>query len=359
MKGPMSSECQELNYLFSQSVDGARIKIPKHLENPPGPTSTPFILDTLHQAAEQYVNTRSAARSDDGIELDMLQALLTKDQIAMTEFELIKLTCRWCFRHNESFLDFLEYFDFSQLSDQEKTWTLTQMPPLADFSSLVLNGLTSSRLLSPQELTPYRLDHPNIRWKPTFDSARDRLASFLESVSHALETFHKKIIILRLDERLTLAIYVPKRLESRRDCQVDDKVRLFAFPHSQKDGAFHGCVMPTKKTYRLYCDDGAFQLYQGQRGNTWVFITRPGANNVSYKGIQNKGDRRRQRHATVEEGTNEDFIISVALDKFSRGLQTHVGRVNRNPILAAVGIFPSNENCAHGTRKCMSSAIET
>lgn len=333
----MSGECQELNHLFSQSVDGARIKIPKHLENPPPPMDPPFILDTLHQAAEEHVSVRrSLARDGRGVTFDMMQLLLGKEENVMTEFELVKLTCRWCLRNRTSLVDFLEYFDFSQLSDEEKTWTLTQMPPSTELSSLVLNGLLSSTLLSASELAPHRLDHPSIHWKPAFNSARDRMALFLESVTRVLENFHKKIIILRLDERLTIAIYVPKKVEKGRDCLVDDKVRLFAFPHSQMDGTFHGCVVPTKKTYRLYCDDGIFQLYQAQRANTWIFITRPGSNDTTYKDLRNQGDKRRRRQATVDEGLNRDFITSIAIDKFSRSLQTHIGRVNRNPIMAAV-----------------------
>lgn len=50
VKGPMSAPCQELNRLFSQCVDGNRIKIPEKLRNPPKPSAEdpPFILDVLH-----------------------------------------------------------------------------------------------------------------------------------------------------------------------------------------------------------------------------------------------------------------------------------------------------------------------
>ena len=96
-------------------------------------------------------------------------------------------------------------------------------------------------------------------------------------------------------------------------------------------------MVPTKKTYRLHCDENSFQLYQGQRGNTWVFIKRPGSDNATYQNLQNTGDTRRQRQVTLDVGINCDFVTSIALDKFSRRLQTHIGKVNRNPVLAAVG----------------------
>lgn len=53
--GAMSSECQELNALHSQSVDGARIKIPERLLTPPEPT-TPYIIDLLSEAAANFVS---------------------------------------------------------------------------------------------------------------------------------------------------------------------------------------------------------------------------------------------------------------------------------------------------------------
>ena len=180
------------------------------------------------------------------------------------------------------------------------------------------------------------------------------MATFLETTTRLLEDFHKKLIVLRVDERLTIAIYVPKKIQKGQDCLVDDRVRLFAFPHSQESDEAHRCVVPTKRTYRLYCDEHSFQLYQGQRANTWVFITQPGSDNKTYRNTQNTGDQRRQRQATLDAGINHDFVTSVALDKFSNGLRTHIGKVNRNPVMAAVGSFSSSfSSRPHLFRKSM------
>ena len=168
------------------------------------------------------------------------------------------------------------------------------------------------------------------------------MATFLEATTRLFENFQKKLIVLRVDERLTLAIYVPKKIQKGRDHPVNDTVGLFAFPHSQPSEDSHRCVVPTKKTYRLYCDEHSFQLYQGQRGNTWVFITRPGSDNTTYEYLPNRGDKRRKRQATVDVAINRDSVTSVALDKFSRALQTHIGKVNRNPVLAAGSKSPTS-----------------
>lgn len=57
LKGPMSPECQQLNRLFSQCVDGNRIKIPVILEDPPkkNPDMDDFILDVLHRASSSRI----------------------------------------------------------------------------------------------------------------------------------------------------------------------------------------------------------------------------------------------------------------------------------------------------------------
>ena len=333
----MSVECQELNHLFSQSVDGNRIQVPKHLETPPAAT-TAFILDTLHESATRYVSCQSHRQDWNGYFFDAVQLLLSRGDVALSEFELLKLTHRWCVHNRSHLAQFVEYFDFNQLSDNEKAWTLSQLPPSVEIASTVLNALSSSSLVTETELSPFRLQDSRLHWKCAFDSSQDRMGMFLETTSRLLSDFHKKLIVLQVDDRLTLAIYVPKRIEKARDCRVDDTVRLFAFPHTHVDRAIHGSVVPTVKTYRLYCDDHSLQLYQHQRGNTWVFLTKPGSDNSSYRDMNNKGDKRRQKQKTVDMGVNHDFILSVALDKFSKDLQGHMGRVNRQPIMAAVSI---------------------
>lgn len=345
-KGPMSVECQELNHLFSQSVDGNPIKVPKHLETPPTAT-TAFILDTLHESATQYLSRQSHEQEWNGYSYDAVQLLLSRGDVALSEFELVKLTYRWCLHNHSHLTDFVEYFDFNQLNDDEKAWTLGQLPPSTEVASMVLNALSSSNLVTEPELRPFRLQDSRLHWKCAFDSSQDRMGMFLETTSRLLSDFHKKLIVLQVDDRLTLAIYVPKKIEKARDCRVDDTVRMFAFPHTHVEHAMHGSVVPTVKTYRLYCDDHSLQLYQNQRGNTWVFLTKPGSDNTSYRDINNKGDKRRQRQKTVDMGVNQDFILSVALDKFSKELQGHMGRVKGKPILAAVSYAPGTDSITY------------
>jgi hypothetical protein len=335
----MSAECQQLNRLFSMCVDGNHIKVPPILKSPPQPPSgaPPFILDTLHKVAKGLIQARQDnSYSYNRYNFDAMELLLSRDDVAMSEFELVKLVYQWCQRNNAALMDFLHLFDVNLLTADEKIWTLNQLPPSVEAPSLILNALTQSNLIQEPELRPFKLNYPGLRWKYIYDSTQDRLAVFLNRVARALKLFHRKLIVVRVDNRLTLAIYVPQKIERRQESQVNDRIRLFAFPHSQGEETTHRLALPTKMNYRLYCDGNVFQLFERARSNSWIYIVRGASDDSGYRSQETIGGRRRGRQATIDSGLNFDYRASVALDKFSRGLQRHIGRVNRNGILGAV-----------------------
>ncbi|KAL7950149.1 RNA dependent RNA polymerase domain-containing protein [Trichoderma barbatum] len=349
----MSPECQELNRLFSQCVDGNRIK-DDHLrkfEKPPEPNAEapPFVLDELHETAKkiivkQKLMARNHMDNMEGYTFDGVQLLLCRDDVAISESELIRMAVRWCRRTNTSFYHLMHMFDLNALKSEDKAWVLAQVPTYSDAPSLVLNALSSSSLVTEAELKHFHLNYPGLHWKRVYTSEQDRLATFLEAASRNLELFHKKLIIFRPDERLTLAMYVPQKITPADDFVVGNKVRLFAFPHSQGRETQSRLSLPTKKEYRLFCDENRFQLYDGNVRNSWVFITRGGSDDSSYRNVANEQDRRRARQESLENGTNFDYRASVALDKFSRNLQSHIGRVRRQGILAAEIYIISNRD---------------
>lgn len=343
----MSAQCQELNYLFSNCVDGNRIRVPPRLESAPKPdTFTPeFILDTLHEAAEKMSSSASIQPtkfndlSDDGISL-----LLSKDKVAFSEFELLRMTSSWCLRHGVSLGTYLDFFDFDQMSDEQRAWAVAQLPPSDKGASLVINSMTRSNILTYEELQHFKLEVAGMRWKRVFDSTVDRMGRFMDAATMALELFHRKIIIMQLSNRLSIGIYIPKKIEMHQEVVVDDAVRLLSFPHSQGHQTAYRRALPTKVNYRFYFDNAGFQLYERQRSNTWIFFRKPGSDDAPYRSIEDKGDQRRARHATVQSGLNSDFVTSVALGKFSSGLAKHIGRVNRNPVAGAEIYVISNRD---------------
>lgn len=212
----------------------------------------------------------------------------------------------------------------------------SQLPPTELYPMLVQNALCQSHLVDVEELGESKLNYPGIRWKRIFSSHEGRIGGFMEATAKAMELFDRKLIVYRVDERLTLGLYVPMRLEKAQDSRVDDKVRLLAFPHSQGEETTSRLMLPTKKNYQLYYDDNSFQLYENQRANTWVFSGRGASDDSRYRNVEGVGDQRRVRQTTLDDGTNFDFVSSVALNKFSSRLQRHVGRVRRNGVLGAV-----------------------
>ncbi|GJC91053.1 putative RNA-dependent RNA polymerase 1 [Colletotrichum liriopes] len=328
--GPMSLQCQELNRLFSTCVDGNRIKIPPKLETPPEPSPevAPFILDQLHEAAVEMIRYRdrnaAAAKLDcDGYSFEAVEMLLSRDDFAISEYELMQLTHRWCLRNGVSLEDFVQFFNFTHLTAEEKAWTLSQLPVTQGYPSLVRNALCQSDLLEQSELYDFKLHYSCLQWKCFYTSSRDRLAVFFDKATKALEIFHRKLIVLRVDERLTIAIYIPQQIPSSTDCKIGNKARLFAFPHSKGRETSSRLSLPTKMNYQVYCDSNVFQLFDGRRQNTWVFIGRGASDESTYQNLKVESDRRRTRQASVDSGVNFDCRASIALDKFSRGLQTH------------------------------------
>ncbi|KAF5579291.1 NAM7-nonsense-mediated mRNA decay [Fusarium pseudocircinatum] len=346
--GPMSAQCQELNRLFSQCVDGNRIKIPEKLRIAPKPTpdTPPFILDVLHDDAEAWVRRLGLTEDGDltGYDIDAIQLLFSREDVAIGEFESVKLAYAWCLKNNTSLESLLHLFDFNILTADQKAWVLAHVPGSAATTGLVQNALCSSVILQRRELQQFHLDYPGIKWKRTYDSSIDRLATFHDAVATDLGLFQRTLIVFQPDERLSLAIYIPKKIERSQDCVINDTGRLFAFPHSQGPQRQARLSLPTKMQYQLYCDGNVFQLFEKQRGNSWVFIGRPGNNDQDYCNVQNKGDRRRKRQDVVDRGEQAEVIASIALDKFSRGLQAHIGRVNRSPITAAEIYIISNRD---------------
>jgi RNA dependent RNA polymerase len=342
--GPLSSQCQELNRLFSLCVDANKITVPDHLKDPPPPADgqEPFILDLLHEAASAYVSRTRKVKSQTGdhIECDSLEALEAAlcDGAAISTFELAKIAFRWCKFNRVDFGDMINLIDLQQLSHDERLWLLHGLPPMSDTPSLILNGLLQSHILSPGELHPYRLDYQGMRWKNVFRSDQVRLGNLFETMGRCFELFERKLLVLRINERLSIVIYIPQKIHKEDDFLIGDTVRLFAFPQSHPDETGHRRLVSTKVGYRLYYDNTKLELYNNHRRDTFVFLNHSQNDESSYKGVQGAGNRARARAATINEGINYEWRASIALGKFSSGLQRQIGRVNREGILAAVSM---------------------
>lgn len=207
--------------------------------------------------------------------------------------------------------DYLPLFDSNTLTDEQKVWTLARLPFSKELPSLLMNGLFRSSLVTPQELSRFKLDHQGLRWKRVFDRSVDRMGIFFDKMATVLESFHKKIIFLRVDDRLMLAIYIPAKSEPHKESHVDAAVRVFAFSHSQGSDSVNYEVAPTKVDYRPYVDGHSFQLCNNKRGDTWIYLARGSTNDTSFRNAQSSGDHRRGKQTTIDDGTNFDCSASL------------------------------------------------
>ncbi|EXJ72719.1 uncharacterized protein A1O5_03866 [Cladophialophora psammophila CBS 110553] len=360
-QGPRCSQCQELNRLFSQCVDGNRIKIPDPLLDPPDASlnTRPFILDILHEAAKEHCSSVQkidtplsiAERQTLGHNVDTMGTadrdtleFILSNPTPFSDFELAKVTLSWCRRNKVPFEEFWAYFDASQLTPDEQAWMLTELPPSPKYPAHFKNGLLQSNVLSREDLQAFGLDRHSLHWKCVFDSRSDPLRRLMATVNQTFPQFAKKLLILRLGERLSIAVYFPRPIENEDDAIVHETVRLFAFPHSHKDRAAHRRGVPTKKNYRFYYDENTMQLYENHRSNTFVFFDRSPNDDSTYGSIQGRSNRARARQETIDQGINCDWRVSIALAKFSAQLATHIGRTRREPVTEAELYVISNKD---------------
>ncbi|KAG6889600.1 hypothetical protein C0995_016126 [Termitomyces sp. Mi166 len=125
--GALSPECQELNALYSQSVDGAQVRIPDRLTNPPERTDIePYILDVLEADrkafADEFLPAENMPLRDtvtmmdsDGAR-DLLVALLSKPT-----------KCRIRRLYSSKTQGLTTFFEFLRMGTQEYTRKLREL----------------------------------------------------------------------------------------------------------------------------------------------------------------------------------------------------------------------------------------
>lgn len=129
-KGAMCSECQELNALYSLSVDGGSVRIPDRLEKVPErpPEAPPYVLDELHREAEIFARQFQLMNLD-GIEQlpmdadvarDMVTRLLATETAAVSEYEAVMKACAVAQKHSIDMRPFLPHINYAALKTAEK-----------------------------------------------------------------------------------------------------------------------------------------------------------------------------------------------------------------------------------------------
>ncbi|KAJ7472913.1 RNA-directed RNA polymerase [Mycena galericulata] len=337
--GALSPECQELNALHSQSVDGAAIKIPERLASPPAPAGgeDAFIINKLASAARQFADkfaqsnsesfTSRAAQSDypnGGRQL--LASLLQSGQNSLSEYELFTLAFSFSRKirmPREEFLSYLGYIDFGALTTAQKhavAHTLDLNDQYQDYP-FIWNSLIRSDILTPRDLYQRCLNQP-FALQRLYSSKTNGLSTFFYYLRMATNDFTRKLLILKTDDRFSVGIFMRGELPWDEDPEVNANVVVCSF--LGRTSSNFSPYKPCTSGYRLHCSDTNFQLYDKNRANTFIFMTRP----------------------PVASGA--ELAVSIALQKISGSVQRQVGRVNRTPVTAIeLHVVSNRDRIAH------------
>ncbi|KAL0569074.1 hypothetical protein V5O48_012901, partial [Marasmius crinis-equi] len=339
-KGALSSQCQELNALHSQAVDGASVKIPDHLSSiPQRPAdSEPFVLDALAEHARAFAehftqsddartalaasSSASALTKEDRERL--LLSLLQSHQNNVSEYELF--TFAWAFtRKYDIPLDpYLAHFDFSAFTAQQKHAILAVLK--TDLSikvdeRVVWNSLFRSDILTQRDLYQRCLDHP-FKMQRLYSSKANGMVTFFEYLRMATQEYTRKVLILKTDDRFAVGIFMRGEIPWDEDPVVGGNVVVCSFLPQTSDTL--STYRPCTVDYRLHCGDANFQLYDKLRGNTFVFLTKP------------------------PKASGAEVAASIALQKFSTRVQKQLGRLNRAPVVGIeIHVVSNRDRVSH------------
>lgn len=223
----MSVQCQELNALHSQSVDGARIRIPDRLTSPPE-VEEPFVLDVLAEKAREFAASFLFDEAANFTALDpptaeaVLKGLLSLDSPAFsasTEKEVVHMCMKFAARNGLDIKQYLNYINFGGLSAEEKyaiSSALDLTPEthpfvwnryVLQFLSLLCAAYNQrlSSLLRSNVVPGFVLEEQNLAGplplQRLYSSEIQGRQAFFEYLKRATTDFTRKLIIVKVSTK--------------------------------------------------------------------------------------------------------------------------------------------------------------
>ncbi|KAF8555926.1 RdRP-domain-containing protein [Imleria badia] len=330
LKGAMSPECQELNALHSQSVDGARVRIPERLRKPPAGEGN-FVLDVLADATEAFRTrfTQSVANDLDPATTspedaeDVLAQLFKSKPMAVSEYELFSMAVAFARKFSINLYElkpYIAHLDFCALAAHEKHVISTTLELSPTEHRRMWNSLLTSDILSTRDIQQRQLDRP-LSMQRLYSSREKTTATFFQYLRIAFEQFTRKLLILQTDDRFAVGIFVRGVTLWDEDPEVDENVVVCSFMPKATESM--SVYRPCTAGYRLHCSDGNLQLYNKNQADTFVFIAR-------------------------SRETGQDVITSIALQKISKRVGQQLGRLNKAPVNSIeIHVISNRDRVAH------------
>ncbi|KAF8310103.1 RdRP-domain-containing protein [Clavulina sp. PMI_390] len=317
-RGALGPECQELNALHSDAVDGGAVRIPERLLNVPKNPSDAFILDVLSRKGKEFseewqnIHARrlpargpipGSAVNNPVTERDLL-TLLSSESLALPEYLRFQIMLSYCRRTGADPSQFMPHFHWGELTPNEKyvVQSIAFWDPRYDPGPGLWNSLERSPLLKGYNLKAHHLDGP-LSLQRLYTSETDRMLYFFRKLKVAIDYFHRFLIVMKVNSRFTVIIYKCTPIVWGEESLVGNGVRIMALTNAE---GRHGSTAVA--TSFLLTGPRIFQLYSKDLRDTFVFV-----NMVTVKGVE-----------TVQ--------TSIALQKIDSIIQRHVGAVRREDV---------------------------
>ncbi|TFK70694.1 RNA-directed RNA polymerase [Pluteus cervinus] len=371
-QGALAPECQELNALHSQSVDGAPIKIPDRLRNVPETETSKgrYIIDLLAESAKKFaagftqteeVRTALVSRTLDGSEplvhRDDAKALIAQlfesNQSALSEYELFMLALQVARKHGLGASEIkmiLSHLDTAALTTQQKYAVISALDVDVKEHPFIWNSLIRSDILTERDLYQRSLNTP-FSIQRLYSSKVNGLTTFFEYLRIGTQDFTRKLLVLQTDNRFAIGVFMRGDIPWDEDPEVNENVVVCSFlPQSSSTVA---TLRPCTAGYKMHCGDANLQLYNKQIADTFIFLTRGAKKPEPTKGIRGtSGPRNVMAKANANGGNllvqETEMVISIALQKISQTVQRQVGRMNRTPVTAIeIHVVSNRDRIAH------------
>jgi hypothetical protein len=204
-QGALSRECQELNALYSQAVDGARVSVPERLRSPPEPPEgQQFVLAVLAEDARKFVQTwlteiddipHAPLTREDADEL-ILQ-LFSVDEPAISEVKLVRLAHKLARRHDIPFEEYMTHINWGALTEADK-FALSATLDLDPWQeALMWNSLLRSDIVTQKDLQPKKLGGL-LRVQRLYTSKELGLPAFFDYLVRAMQNYTRRLVLMKV-----------------------------------------------------------------------------------------------------------------------------------------------------------------
>ncbi|GLC34648.1 hypothetical protein PLESTM_000221100 [Pleodorina starrii] len=254
-QGPACPQCRSLSQLFCRGVDsvstGQSTTIPPHLQLPPERDLSPEERRMLEGRVWRRMEARAEAAwrafrevrqagllTDPEAVRDLdargLMALVRSRDVALSEFELLRLMKRWCEgRPGADLAEWALQINFGSFTAEQRLFALSSGLP----RQLVTNALGQSALLQQGDLAAYQLGgEKDLHWKLLAEGTMDHPLAF-DHFYTALTCFQRKLLLLQMAEpSQVIAVYLNECFPApgTYNCEQDMLVFAFAGPFHRK-----------------------------------------------------------------------------------------------------------------------------